>query len=629
MQECLSGYVTLAQKPRINLKGNIGGDEMDHKVFISYSHEDKLIAEEIDDHINSTGLVTFIDEKNIEWGDPLSLSVNDELMSSTMLLVILSPAGMKSNWVMLEIGQAIAMGKKILPFLTHPSLEVPDLLKDTKNISDIESLKSYFSNYLDAFEKKEDKRSLKEEKKHVQELPQYEYITHLKTSSILQLKVPDLDAFTSYEPLKNKNKFLQLCVQTTDGVVEIVTDDGLVKNEKQENIVYLICDPIRPYEIQIGKTRMNRPEGILEGIELSGEDKVNNIKRLYPTIIDKSHKWMRTVIAELSTSEEVLDYIYTYDPSDSVRKVATRNPYASERLKTKECLFCNKDFLKERVIFEYNTARIFPNDYPFGPYFHYIALPSNPIHSWQNIEESHLVDMNIAIKKFLDSGQGELSLGGAVGVRVGLNSSIRHLVMGKATATAAGASIPHIHKQVWGMAISSFNLGDHLCKLCDAYEKKGIDYLGLYLNAIDENEFLIWDDENVALYIPFGQISIHELQIMVKRVGAYTYLDLTEDEIVSLSKAEFIVTRIYHELGINSFNEVMLTKTFYRDIGKTFRLILTFITREVDLAVSELNLVFVVDRLPTDTRNEIQSIWSIISEEYGLKGASFINGVAK
>ena len=98
-------------------------------------------------------------------------------------------------------------------------------------------------------------------------------------------------------------------------------------------------------------------------------------------------------------------------------------------------------------------------------------------------------------------------------------------------------------------------------------------------------------------------------------------MDLSEDEVRSLSKAEFIVTRIYSELGNNSFNEVLLTKSFYRDLGRNFRLILTFITREVDFAVSDLNLVYVVDKHPTDTRREIQKIWPELAKKYNLEGA--------
>jgi hypothetical protein len=47
----------------------------------------------------------------------------------------------------------------------------------------------------------------------------------------------------------------------------------------------------------------------------------------------------------------------------------------------------------------------------------------------------------------------------------------------------------------------------------------------------------------------------------------------------------------------------------------TFRFVEAFITREIDLAVSELSMLYVVDQHPWDSRNEIKQAWDKISEE--------------
>jgi len=39
---------------------------------------------------------------------------------------VISPASLKSQWVAFEIGQAKALGKRLLPLLTHASLDVPE-----------------------------------------------------------------------------------------------------------------------------------------------------------------------------------------------------------------------------------------------------------------------------------------------------------------------------------------------------------------------------------------------------------------------------------------------------------------------------------------------------------------------
>jgi len=60
------------------------------------------------------------------------------------------------------------------------------------------------------------------------------------------------------------------------------------------------------------------------------------------------------------------------------------------------------------------------------------------------------------------------------------------------------------------------------------------------------------------------------------------------------------------DIGINSFNEIVLSKPFDSENDERFRLVLTFITREVELAVSELSLLYVVDKHPSDTLAEVK-----------------------
>jgi galactose-1-phosphate uridylyltransferase len=155
------------------------------------------------------------------------------------------------------------------------------------------------------------------------------------------------------------------------------------------------------------------------------------------------------------------------------------------------------------------------------------------------------------------------------------------------------------------------NLADHLRSICLEYEshRPAVDYLGSYCNALRSAGLVIWEDKHVVLYVPFGQIAVHELQIMICAKEKRNFLDLSEPEIASLSKAEWIVTQLYNKLEINSFNEILLSLPFEDRRSSTFRLIFTFITREVDLAVSELSLLYVVDQHPGQTVREINRVW--------------------
>lgn len=89
------------------------------KVFISYSSRDKWVAGRISGDLSDRGIETFLDEKDIETGDPLDDTIQDHLEDCDELLMLLSPTALNSHWVMLEIGGAKALKKRLVPILLH------------------------------------------------------------------------------------------------------------------------------------------------------------------------------------------------------------------------------------------------------------------------------------------------------------------------------------------------------------------------------------------------------------------------------------------------------------------------------------------------------------------------------
>jgi len=418
---------------------------------------------------------------------------------------------------------------------------------------------------------------------------------------------PAKNLFSSFQPSREGNKFVQLHIPTTPGIVNEL---------KRASSIYIIKDPIRPCMIQIGETRSLRKVGNPDAIPELTNLNLAMLKQMYPFILGQENKWVRMVFAELTTDPDILDFINEKDPEDDVKRMAAQNPSGSNALRQKDCKFCDQDFIFRRKVNSSTTTTIIPNDFPYGPYFHYIAMPVDAVHSWEDLSEEQLRDLNQTIHDFLASDDID-NLKKSKGVFIGFNSTIRHLVMAKRTRSSAGASISHVHKQIWGMTPDSFNLADHLSEICEEYQKKGIDYLHEYLKTLEEKGFIIWQDEHVALYVPLGQTSLHELQLMVKRKGVHHFLQLTEPEITSMSKAEFITVQLFKRLGINSFNEILMAESF-NATTPCFRLIMAFITREVDLAVSELNQLYVVDKHPSDTVRAINEQWQYIHEQYGF-----------
>ncbi len=118
-------------------------------VFISYCHTDKDYVRVFTEKLKKIEVQYFLDQKKIQWGDSITDEVRSALNECIAVVVIISPASLKSQWVPFEIGHALganAMGvnKKILPLLTHPSLDIPAYLKDVNCISEIDLAIRYF-----------------------------------------------------------------------------------------------------------------------------------------------------------------------------------------------------------------------------------------------------------------------------------------------------------------------------------------------------------------------------------------------------------------------------------------------------------------------------------------------------
>lgn len=112
-------------------------------VFISYAHEDSDLVDQLCDRLATAGLQFFRDTKNISWGGRISSDVQRSLEQAGGVVVIVSPASVKSQWVPYEVGYATALRKPILPFLTHPSIDLPGYLKDLRFITDINQIGTF------------------------------------------------------------------------------------------------------------------------------------------------------------------------------------------------------------------------------------------------------------------------------------------------------------------------------------------------------------------------------------------------------------------------------------------------------------------------------------------------------
>lgn len=139
------------------------------KVFISHSSKDKWAARRISEDIESVGVDTFLDEKDIKTGESIDGSMKEHLSDCDDFLILLSPASLKSEWVLIELGGAMALGKRVVPILLYVGVnEIPKAinLKLARDINDVETYYNELGESLGTSKRKKKAPSRERKEKH-------------------------------------------------------------------------------------------------------------------------------------------------------------------------------------------------------------------------------------------------------------------------------------------------------------------------------------------------------------------------------------------------------------------------------------------------------------------------------
>lgn len=120
---------------------------MSRRLFISYSHLDDAIVTQLTAALHEAGVLYFLDRKDINWGASITPKVQSGLACSSAVLVVISPASQKSQWVPYEVGYASAVGVELLPFLTHPDIELPPYMRESNAISSLDQFKAHWTQH--------------------------------------------------------------------------------------------------------------------------------------------------------------------------------------------------------------------------------------------------------------------------------------------------------------------------------------------------------------------------------------------------------------------------------------------------------------------------------------------------
>jgi len=107
-------------------------------VFVSHATADKWIAKTICEKIESVGVATFRDDRDIDGGDDIPEKIRREIIRSNEVLVLLTPESVDRPWVLLEAGAAWGrrQNARITAVLCHVKVDtIPDLIKSKKAVS--------------------------------------------------------------------------------------------------------------------------------------------------------------------------------------------------------------------------------------------------------------------------------------------------------------------------------------------------------------------------------------------------------------------------------------------------------------------------------------------------------------
>ncbi len=141
------------------------------KVFISHSSREKWIARKISEDIEALGAKTFLDEKDIETGEPIDSTINEHLKDSDDFLLLLSPSSLKSSWVLMELGGARVLEKTIIPVLLFLGTnEIPTQISRylARDINDIDK---YYTELRKRIRSKSDIKKPDPQEVHIREKP--------------------------------------------------------------------------------------------------------------------------------------------------------------------------------------------------------------------------------------------------------------------------------------------------------------------------------------------------------------------------------------------------------------------------------------------------------------------------
>jgi TIR domain len=108
------------------------------QVFLSYDQADEAFAKALSAELTKRGLSVWRDVEELLPGDNWALEVGGALKKSKAMVVLVSPASMRSTWVRREIEYALGELRykdRLFPVLVRQTDDVPWILRELNMLS--------------------------------------------------------------------------------------------------------------------------------------------------------------------------------------------------------------------------------------------------------------------------------------------------------------------------------------------------------------------------------------------------------------------------------------------------------------------------------------------------------------
>jgi hypothetical protein len=101
-------------------------------VFLSYANSDEKWARKISEQLAAAGFQVFDPADRLVGGDNWFLEIGKALDNAEAMVVLISPAAVRSSWVQREIQYALGSEKyqdRLIPVEVEPTADIPWILR--------------------------------------------------------------------------------------------------------------------------------------------------------------------------------------------------------------------------------------------------------------------------------------------------------------------------------------------------------------------------------------------------------------------------------------------------------------------------------------------------------------------